>query len=134
MMTGARWIDLGLALLVSALLAATAWLVPAGGGLELPWGKNFPAVCWLNQVTGVECPFCGMTRSWVAAMHGDLASSFGWHPGGPLLLAAGIVLLLGVGISMALRRPPLWGRRGFVTSLTLVSCVCFVAGLVRPLW
>src|SRR3982074_1850794 len=38
--------------------------------------------CPLRTLTGVPCPFCGMTRSVTAAVHGDLAHSLVLNPAG----------------------------------------------------
>lgn len=45
-----------------------------------------PTLCMIKRYTGFDCPGCGLTRSFVAAMHGNLAGSFGWHRLGPLAL------------------------------------------------
>ena len=49
-------------------------------------------LCPVRYVTGVPCPFCGMTRAWLAALRGDVAAALRFHPlfllGPPLLLAA----------------------------------------------
>jgi len=49
--------------------------------------------CPLRLVTGVPCPFCGMTRSVVAAVHGDFVSSLVFNPGGIVIIALAIALL-----------------------------------------
>jgi hypothetical protein len=53
--------------------------------------------CPLRLVTGIPCPFCGMTRGVVAAVHGDLISSLVLNPG------AIVVLILGIGLLVAWR-------------------------------
>lgn len=42
--------------------------------------------CPFLQLTGIECPLCGLTRSWHALLHGDLAAAFAFNRGGPFLL------------------------------------------------
>ncbi|MFQ5844002.1 MAG: DUF2752 domain-containing protein [Planctomycetota bacterium] len=125
--------DLGLALLAGGMLAAAAWLSPAGDTVFLVDGRTAPTLCWVREVSGVDCPFCGMTRSFVAFMHGDVAASFGWHPAGPLLLSGAALLLVCAAAMKARRRRPLWGRRGFVAALTAIAWVCLLAGLARNL-
>lgn len=49
-----------------------------------------PTLCLFHNLTGHNCPGCGMTRSLVALFHGDPASSFAYNRGiiivGPLLV------------------------------------------------
>jgi hypothetical protein len=45
-----------------------------------------PGVCLFHNLTGVPCPGCGLTRSIVAAVHGDLARSFSYHRMGLIVL------------------------------------------------
>jgi hypothetical protein len=71
-------------LLVSSLLSPEA---VAGG----------PVLCWLRAVIGVPCPFCGMTRSFVAFAHGEIGEALRAHPAGPLLFVA---LVLGAALAL----------------------------------
>jgi hypothetical protein len=50
--------------------------------------------CPLRLVTGVPCPFCGMTRGVVAAVHGDVIGSLVFNPGAIVLLLLGVALLV----------------------------------------
>lgn len=55
-------------------------------GTEIHWGCSF------KQAFGVPCPNCGMTRSVVFALHGELGRAFGMNPAGPLLVLGALVL------------------------------------------
>jgi len=44
-----------------------------------------PELCTMRRTTGVACPGCGMTRSFVSLAHGQLAAAWSYHPAGPLL-------------------------------------------------
>jgi hypothetical protein len=59
-------------------------------GRELHWG------CAFRDAFGVPCPTCGMTRSVLLTLHGQLSDALTLNPGGPLLVAGG--LLLGVAL------------------------------------
>ncbi len=93
---------------LSALTAlAIARLVdPAGRVGSLPVLSWLPA-CPLHQWTGLDCPACGMTRSFVALAHGQLQRSLHFHPLGPALFvvagAAGLALLVAWASSRAWR-------------------------------
>ena len=70
--------------LVRALASATserAYLF----GRELHWD------CWFKQRLGFPCPTCGMTRSVLLSLHGQLREAAGLNPAGPLLVI-GLVL------------------------------------------
>ena len=49
-----------------------------------------PVLCPFRRITGHPCPTCGMTRSAVAFLHGDLSASFHAHPFGPLVFLIAI--------------------------------------------
>jgi hypothetical protein len=49
--------------------------------------------CPFRATTGVNCPFCGMTRATIALGHGDVHGALGFHPLSPLVLAGLIALL-----------------------------------------
>jgi hypothetical protein len=49
-----------------------------------PFG-TLPPLCTFKRFTGLPCLTCGMTRSWVAVSHGDLAQALAWNPGGAML-------------------------------------------------
>jgi hypothetical protein len=46
-----------------------------------------PDTCSFKNLTGLPCPGCGLTRSIVAAMHGDFRASLMYHRLGLLTLA-----------------------------------------------
>lgn len=49
--------------------------------------------CPLRAMTGVPCPFCGMTRGVTDAVHGDFAGAALLNPGSLLLVFAAVLLL-----------------------------------------
>jgi len=61
--------------------------------------EDGPVVCPFRRLTGLPCPGCGLTRSWVYLVHGWWRESFTAHPFGALL--AGAVLALAVGVAVA---------------------------------
>ena len=75
------------------LWTAGAFALAAGAVLPLlPGDAGLP--CPLRTVTGVPCPLCGMTTSVEAAVHLHPAEAFAANPGGLLLVAAALVLLV----------------------------------------
>jgi hypothetical protein len=61
--------------------------------------------CPLRAITGIPCPFCGMTRACVAAMHGHVGASLTFNPGGIVVLALAVALLIRPAWLRFLRRP-----------------------------
>lgn len=64
-------------------------LVICSAGLLLlagffPFGK-LPPLCTFKHLTGLPCLTCGMTRSWVSMVHGDVAQALAWNPVGAAL-------------------------------------------------
>jgi hypothetical protein len=50
--------------------------------------------CPLRTVTGIPCPFCGMTRGVTALVHGHVSAAFSFNPGAFLIVAMAIALLI----------------------------------------
>ena len=100
----------------AAVLMASALLPLPRGGTIL----GLPSICPFNNTTGLPCPGCGLTRSFVSLGHGDLSQSLMWHPLGPLLFGA-ILLYLVVSI-MGKHFPAHWQRPfGALTLLTFAA-------------
>jgi hypothetical protein len=73
----------------------------AAGAVVLGAAALWPAVpvhpplsCPLRAATGIPCPMCGMTRAVTAAVHGDLAASLRYNPGGIAVVLVAIALLV----------------------------------------
>ncbi|MCZ4548425.1 DUF2752 domain-containing protein [Gordonia rubripertincta] len=64
-----------------------------------------PTMCPMRLITGLPCPGCGLTRSWVASAHGDFAGAFSYNIFGPISFVATILFVVAVGILTARRKP-----------------------------
>jgi Protein of unknown function (DUF2752) len=58
----------------------------------LPVTPGLP--CPLRTVTGIPCPFCGMTRGVTSLVHGHVSAAFSYNPGAFLIVAMAVVLLI----------------------------------------
>ena len=74
-------------------------------------GKPLAAACAFRLATGLPCPTCGLSRSTVLALHGNLGAAWRVMPAGPVLVwgALGIaVALLWVAAVAPARRARGW--------------------------
>lgn len=60
-------------------------LQPANAKPLTLFGHALPGACFSREIFHVNCPGCGMTRSFVAFAHGEFAQSWGYHRLGILL-------------------------------------------------
>ncbi|MEP2774873.1 MAG: DUF2752 domain-containing protein [Luteolibacter sp.] len=72
-------------------LAFAAYLLRETGGAG--WMPG----CVFKQVSGFDCPGCGMTRATYASLHGRIGEAFRLNPVGMVLLP---LALIGVGIEV----------------------------------
>ena len=42
--------------------------------------KFIPVTCIFNQVTGIYCPACGMTRAFLSILHFDFKAAYQYNP------------------------------------------------------
>lgn len=82
-------------------------LTPDGTGLRAG-SIELGATCSLRAMTGLPCPSCGMTRSWVWAAHGHLLEATRYNVGGVLLFAAVIANGLVGAWTLWRGQPPAW--------------------------
>ncbi len=52
---------------------------------QLSW--TVPELCSYHVITGLDCPGCGMTRSFISLAHGRWLDAFHYHPLGAVLFA-----------------------------------------------
>lgn len=55
-------------------------------------GRELHVGCLLKGLFGFQCPSCGMTRSALLALGGDLQGALSLNPGGPLVVFGALVL------------------------------------------
>jgi hypothetical protein len=98
---------------------------PASSHLTLfTW--ELPSTCSFHNLTGLPCPGCGLSRSIVAAVHGDLAGSWEYHRLGALTLFYIVLqLLFRIGmlgapaVTMRLLGSGVWLNRGLIVLAVL---------------
>jgi hypothetical protein len=75
--------------------------------------------CVVLMATGIECPFCGMTRATIAMGAGDFHGAFALHPLAPFVLAFAVALL-GV-VALGKTRILLRGHRPWLLLSTIMA-------------
>ena len=60
----------------------------------LNWLQNHLLTCPIKHLFGIDCPGCGMQRSFLALMRGDVSASLKFHPAAlPLLVLVAFTLV-----------------------------------------
>ena len=82
-----------------------------------------PHSCYSRIAFGVPCPGCGLTRSVICLMHGELAGSMAMHRLGWLIFGA-IVLQIPYRLLALAGHEPRWGRdRVMVNAVWITALV-----------
>jgi hypothetical protein len=71
-------------IVAAAVLASSLLITPSAGDLTL-FGFEIPVMCTWRRIFGVECPGCGLTRSFTYMAHGLVAESWSMNKLGPPL-------------------------------------------------
>jgi hypothetical protein len=118
-------------LLGGVLIASVMLPLPAADGKIL----GLPDVCLFYDFTGLPCPGCGLTRSFVCFAHGRIAEAFGWHLFGPPLWLLFALLFVRSLFTIKLKRDVFPVRSSLVNKAALVGVVAFVVfGATRIAW
>ena len=91
-------------------------------------GMGIP--CIPHEVTGLECPGCGLTRAVLALARLDIAAAFGYNVLWPLVL--GYFLWIGIGGSLAyVKRGELCNLPGKIWMHATILSVVVAYGILR---
>ena len=85
-------------LLVPFMLTPNSKLVGTHTQLSLP-------PCFFHYITGIPCPFCGMTTSFALIVRGDLVHAWVANPWGPLFYLSLLVMNFIYAFSILKKRP-----------------------------
>lgn len=79
--------------------------LPVAGAYAHAQGISIPLLaCPLKWMTGVPCPTCGMTRSFLALAQGHLEQSLTYHLFGPLLFIGFVVAFIHVFVELVTQK------------------------------
>jgi hypothetical protein len=82
--------------------------------------EDGPVICPVRFLTGLPCPGCGLTRSWVYLAHGHWAEAWAAHPFVILSMLAVITFVAVVAVR-AMRRTPLPDVGRLLSSRLVIS-------------
>ena len=118
----ARFAELVARFVAAAIAMAALFLLLAGvlgsAHTQAAIGDGGPS-CIVRMTTGIECPFCGMTRATIALGAGDWHHAFGLHPLAPFVLAGALFLMAVVAIGRS--RALLVGHRPVALLATIAA-------------
>ncbi len=83
-----------------------------GDGREvfMPWIGKLPETCTMHTRLGMDCPGCGLTRSFIRLAGGELTAGWQLNPLGPFLFAF-VMLQLPLALAHLQPFPVAWLRR-----------------------
>jgi len=125
---GSQRPDLGLEMALASVCVAALGAAAIGTAVEDP--PAGPVLCPFRLATGLPCPFCGLTRSLLAAGQGEWRLSLDHHVLGPFVLMLAAMLLPLSVRAIAQRKPLVWPPFALGTlSLVLIAGWAFNLGL-----
>ena len=98
---------------------------------------HLPSVCLFYHVTGLPCPGCGLTRSFVSLGHGHLRDALHWHPLGPIIFLLFLIIWLRCGVFLlrGVTLLPLPPRAQQIASQRFTACLAvLLTGIIRIGW
>ena len=72
-------------LVLCGAAVTVAWLLSPGADVGSLFGVEVPVLCTFRRLTGLECPGCGLTRSFTFMAHGSIGGAFEANLLGPVL-------------------------------------------------
>ena len=117
----ARKLARGAGLILAAVIPATLLFGALAPASTVEHAAEGGIACFFLAVTGIPCPFCGMTHATLALGQGDVAGALAHHPLAPL------VLLLTFGAALYLVRgktPRLLGAK--LTPIAILAIVAVI--------
>ncbi len=94
-------------------------------------GISLPQTCIFRNLTGLPCPGCGLSRSVVAAAHGDISMSLIHHRLGLLTL---FYVVLQFMYCLGLIMVPKWWNRAFPSGKFLNRGIVVLGALFMLNW
>jgi len=78
----------GLFFLMASAVIVCSFVMSAEGAatVRAPWFPiQMPETCMSRRLWGIDCPGCGLTRSFISMSHGEFARAFSFNVAGPIV-------------------------------------------------
>lgn len=85
--------------------ALSACAIVAAAVVTPSQAAHGPVLCPFRLATGLPCPGCGLTRSWVDLLHGNVGAAMTANPFGIVVLVLAVTVVVRVGWAGVRRRP-----------------------------
>ena len=108
--------------------------------LNVPFiGKTSLTSCVFRDLTGLPCPLCGITRSTVLIIRGDIIGGIRIHPLGPVVIIGSIFILVWAPVTSlkiirsreTVKKSDAATNRWPIISLTIVILIAWMITLAR---
>jgi len=97
--------------------------------LELAqWFENHMMPCFYKQISGIDCPGCGMQRSFVELLKGDFKESFYLYPA--LLPVLFTLSLTALHLVFKLKNGAVLIKYSFISTVSIVV-ISYIIKIVR---
>jgi hypothetical protein len=127
-----------LALACAVIIASFTLSVGGSQKVTLPGiGLSLPSICQFRNITGIDCPGCGLSRGFIHLAHGDLAGAWRFNPAAALVFAFVVVQIPYRSVQLwRIHRgwPELNWRRAGNVAIGVVAVALIAQWLVKLSW
>lgn len=92
------------------------------------WLENHMMPCFYKQVSGIDCPGCGMQRSFIELLHGDFIASFKMYPA--LLPVLFTLCLTAAHLYFKFKNGAVFIKYSFIFTISIIS-ISYILKLLK---
>lgn len=122
-MSQGKVIDASIVFAVGAIFILSAVFTLGDSGELLFTGSEIGWICPFRLIFSYHCPFCGLSRSFIALAHGDFYISLRYHPLGWLMFLSFAASFIAICYSMIRKRPAVCESRIFIVGCLVVAAI-----------
>jgi len=130
-MSRGKLIDASFAFAAGAIFILSAIFSMDESGALMVKGSAVGWSCPFKLIFSYPCPFCGLSRSFVAMGHGDFSDSLQYHPLGWLMFFGFIVTFISIIWSFISKSSPVCERNVFIYGCLSMALLFISFWLIR---